>query len=88
MQPIARPIARRVGSPFAVPGDNPTKPRPAVAREILPFQVLPGPFRPVSGRRNVEAVESRDEIRDFLTSRRVKITPDQAGLPPTAATGA
>jgi transcriptional regulator with XRE-family HTH domain len=31
--------------------------------------------------RNVEAVNTRDEIRDFLTSRRAKITPDQAGLP-------
>ena len=52
-----------------------------MAWEILPFQVLPGPLRPASGRRNVEAVESRDEIRDFLTSRRAKITPEQAGLP-------
>ena len=27
------------------------------------------------------AVETRDDIREFLTSRRAKITPDQAGLP-------
>jgi transcriptional regulator with XRE-family HTH domain len=27
------------------------------------------------------SVDTRSEIRDFLTSRRAKITPDQAGLP-------
>jgi hypothetical protein len=26
-------------------------------------------------------VDSRDEIRDFLTSRRARIKPEQAGLP-------
>jgi transcriptional regulator with XRE-family HTH domain len=31
--------------------------------------------------RNVKDVDNRNEIRDFLTSRRAKITPDQAGLP-------
>ncbi len=32
-------------------------------------------------RRNVTDVDNRNEIRDFLTSRRAKITPEQAGLP-------
>jgi transcriptional regulator with XRE-family HTH domain len=31
--------------------------------------------------RNVEAVDTRTEIREFLTSRRARITPEQAGLP-------
>jgi transcriptional regulator with XRE-family HTH domain len=31
--------------------------------------------------RNVEAVDNRTEIREFLTSRRARITPEQAGLP-------
>jgi transcriptional regulator with XRE-family HTH domain len=33
------------------------------------------------GAPTVETVDTRDEIRDFLTSRRAKITPEQAGLP-------
>ena len=32
-------------------------------------------------RRTVESVDNRAEVRDFLTSRRAKITPGQAGLP-------
>ncbi len=32
-------------------------------------------------RRSVDHVDNRNEIRDFLTSRRAKITPEQAGLP-------
>src|SRR6266498_3282868 len=46
--------------------------------------VVPGNARtsqPRPGGRSVEVVDSRTEIRDFLTSRRAKITPDQAGLP-------
>src|SRR5437016_307689 len=31
--------------------------------------------------RSVEVVDSRTEIRDFLTARRAKITPEWAGLP-------
>lgn len=31
--------------------------------------------------RNVGCMDSRNEIRDFLTSRRARITPEQAGLP-------
>src|SRR3984957_20138009 len=44
----------------------------------------PGNARPPQfGRasRNFVGMESRNEIRDFLISRRAKITPDQAGLP-------
>src|ERR687886_284936 len=36
---------------------------------------------PVPGTRTVVPVDSRTEIRDFLTSRRARITPGQAGLP-------
>jgi hypothetical protein len=32
-------------------------------------------------RRSVEGVDNRAEVREFLTSRRAKITPAQAGLP-------
>ena len=32
-------------------------------------------------RRTVEGMDNRDEIRDFLASRRARITPQQAGLP-------
>lgn len=31
-------------------------------------------------RRNVEAVDNKDEVREFLTSRRAKLTPEQAGV--------
>ena len=33
------------------------------------------------GRRTVLVVDNRSEIREFLTSRRARITPEQAGLP-------
>lgn len=35
----------------------------------------------VAGAGNVVVVDNRNEVRDFLTSRRAKLTPDQAGLP-------
>ena len=31
--------------------------------------------------RSVEAVDNRTEVRDFLSTRRAKLTPDQAGVP-------
>ena len=31
--------------------------------------------------RTVEVVDNRSEVRDFLTSRRERLTPDRAGLP-------
>ena len=34
-----------------------------------------------AARRTVEAVDNRTEVREFLVSRRAKITPEQAGLP-------
>jgi hypothetical protein len=45
------------------------------------IQVLPGPPYGGNKRRSVENVNNRTEIRDFLSSRRAKITPEQAGLP-------
>jgi transcriptional regulator with XRE-family HTH domain len=38
-------------------------------------------FQVAGERRTVEGVNNRAEVRDFLTSRRAKITPAQAGLP-------
>jgi transcriptional regulator with XRE-family HTH domain len=35
----------------------------------------------VGAERTVVGMDNRNEIRDFLTSRRARITPDQAGLP-------
>jgi transcriptional regulator with XRE-family HTH domain len=46
--------------------------------------VFPGNARPsLAARRHhtIEAVDNRAEIRDFLTSRRARITPERAGLP-------
>jgi transcriptional regulator with XRE-family HTH domain len=37
--------------------------------------------RPPRNRRTVEAVDNRAEVREFLISRRARITPQQAGLP-------
>ena len=34
-------------------------------------------------RRTVENMDNRSEVREFLTSRRAKISPEQAGLPAT-----
>ena len=34
-----------------------------------------------AGRRTVAVVDNRVEVREFLTSRRAKITPERAGLP-------
>jgi transcriptional regulator with XRE-family HTH domain len=50
-------------------------------RQDLPIQVMAGP--PSSAVTDVASyvMDSRNEIRDFLISRRAKITPEQAGLP-------
>ena len=37
---------------------------------------------PRAARRSVECVDNRADIRDFLASRRARITPEQAGLLP------
>src|SRR5689334_17163872 len=39
------------------------------------------PSQAATGRRSVEDMDNRAEIRDFLTSRRAKVTPGRAGLP-------
>src|SRR4051812_10463251 len=33
------------------------------------------------GRRSVDVVDNRSEVREFLSTRRAKLTPDQAGVP-------
>lgn len=50
-------------------------------RESLSFRVLPGPPSAAGWERSLEDMDTRNEIRDFLTSRRARITPEQAGLP-------
>lgn len=52
---------------------------PAPVRLALLIQVMPGPRRPGSRARSVEVVDSRNEIPDFLTSRRAKIITERAG---------
>src|ERR1051326_1445644 len=49
--------------------------------EILPRQVLPGSPCASSTTLRLGIMDGRDEMRDFLTSRRARITPEQAGLP-------
>src|SRR5437899_9497708 len=44
-------------------------------------QVLTGPLTVRSNHLPFLAVDNRSEIREFLTSRRARITPEQAGLP-------
>jgi transcriptional regulator with XRE-family HTH domain len=57
------------------------KPGTAPVRESLPFQVLAGPPGTAGTGRSLVVMDNRNEIRDFLTSRRARITPEQAGLP-------
>ena len=57
------------------------KPGMSLLRESLPYQVLTGPPSMPGTGHNVEAMDNRSEIRDFLASRRARITPEQAGLP-------
>ncbi len=37
----------------------------------------------MSGRLTLGGVDNRSEVREFLTTRRARLTPDQVGLPPT-----
>jgi transcriptional regulator with XRE-family HTH domain len=57
-----------------------SKPDPVIARESLSRGVPIG--RPRRGRtgRSVEGVDNRAEVREFLISRRAKLTPRQAGV--------
>ncbi|MCU1617876.1 MAG: family transcriptional regulator [Frankiales bacterium] len=53
-------------------------------RACVAGPVYPGPDRtplPRAGGRSVDRVDNRTEVREFLTTRRAKITPDQAGVP-------
>src|SRR5664280_799145 len=50
-------------------------------REGLVFQVLTGPPTVGVGGRSVDDVDSRNEVRAFLASRRARLTPQEAGLP-------
>jgi transcriptional regulator with XRE-family HTH domain len=56
------------------------KPGTARVRESLSFQVLAGPPSTAGTGRSLVVMDNRNEIRDFLTSRRARITPEQAGL--------
>ena len=57
------------------------KPARGRIRECLPTQVLAAPpWKPYPGR-SVDPVDNRSEVREFLLSRRARITPEQAGLP-------
>ena len=60
---------------------TPRKQEKASVRESLLILVLTGP--PTMGATDVASVvvDNRNEIRQFLTSRRARITPEQAGLP-------
>jgi transcriptional regulator with XRE-family HTH domain len=50
-------------------------------RESLSIQVLPGPPTQGGYGSSIVVVDNRNEIREFLASRRARITPEQAGLP-------
>ena len=47
----------------------------------MSIRVLAGPPTHGADGRSVVVVDNRNEIREFLTSRRARITPEQAGLP-------
>ena len=49
--------------------------------EALLILVLTGPPTPGRDGSSIVVVDNRNEIRQFLASRRARITPEQAGLP-------
>src|SRR5829696_6815227 len=49
--------------------------------ESLSIQVLPGPPTQGGDGSSIVVVDNRNDTSQFLTSRRAKITPEQAGLP-------
>lgn len=51
------------------------------AREVPVTQALTGTPTAAAQARNVVCMDNRSEIREFLASRRAKLTPEQAGLP-------
>src|SRR5215211_3456502 len=72
---------RRWGGCFCLARARARKPKTASVWESLSFQVLPGPPTPGGDGSSIVVVDNRNEIRQFLTSRRARITPEQAGLP-------
>jgi hypothetical protein len=66
-------------------GYTPMEPSITGARESLLIGVLAGTPSPAASRRKLACMSSpndvRGEIRQFLTTRRAKLTPAQAGLP-------
>jgi transcriptional regulator with XRE-family HTH domain len=51
-------------------------------REEVPDETCTGRApQPAAGRRTVVGMDNRAEVREFLMSRRAKVTPQQAGLP-------
>jgi hypothetical protein len=51
------------------------------AGECLLCRVLTGLPSAAWAERTVVSMDNRNEIRDFLVSRRARITPEQVGLP-------
>jgi transcriptional regulator with XRE-family HTH domain len=49
------------------------------------IQLLPAPPTPRPARRSLQGMGHRIEIREFLASRRVRLTPERAGLPTSGA---
>src|SRR5215218_2979693 len=60
---------------------NPSKPHPAGPGESPSKRVLTEHPSTRVARRTVDDMDNRAEVRDFLVSRRAKITPQQAGIP-------
>ena len=72
---------RRLGGCFCVARARAGKHKIASVWESLSIQVLPGPPTQERDGSSIVVVDNRNEIREFLTSRRARITPEQAGLP-------
>jgi hypothetical protein len=69
------------GGCFCVARAGARKQKTASVWESLSIQVLPGPPTQGGDGSSIVVVDNRNEIRQFLTSRRARITPEQAGLP-------
>src|SRR5215211_4670053 len=72
---------RRWGGCFCLARARARKPKTASVWESLLILVLPGPPTQGRGGSSIVVVDNRNEIRQFLASRRARITPAQAGLP-------
>src|SRR2546423_6068708 len=71
---VAIGISHQVATARTPRGTRKTPHVPAVPGNARTSRAGPGP-------RSVDGVDSRSEIRDFLTTRRARITPERAGLP-------